>query len=198
MTPVSRSILLALLLVVVILGAGCGSEPVETAPVVPAPPQSAALDWVERSPPTGPALVFRVFRFAVTEAGWEADVEVENATDVTWELGADTVGVEQSFGIMLFATGGLDELERRNRDADLPGLRPARSFEPRLAARLRPGERWRGVVSAPGSIAAGRYVRVVFGPLVAVGDPPEGMPARFIWITDHAYRLRGVSGGAEQ
>ena len=194
MAPVPRPALLALSLVAVIVGAGCSSEPVETVPVAPAPPQSATLDWVERSPPSGPALVFRVFRFAVTEKGWEADVEVENATGVAWELGADPVGVDQSFGIMLFATGRLDELERRNRDGDLPGLRPARSFEPRLVARLRPGDRWRGVVSAPGSLAAGRYVRVVFGPLVAVDDPPEEMPARFLWITDHAYRLRGTGG----
>jgi hypothetical protein len=191
---VPRHVLLAFSLVTAVLGAGCGSEPIETVPVAAAPPQTATLDWVERSPPAGPALVFRVFRFAVTGAGWEADVEVENATGVAWELGADPVGVEQSFGIMLFATGELDELERRNRDGDLPGLRPARSFEPRLPPRLAPGERWRGVVSAPGSLAAGRYVRVVFGPLVAVGDPPEGMPARFVWITDHAYRLRGTGG----
>ena len=194
MAPVPRHVPLALSLVAVVLGAGCGAEPIETVPVAAAPPQTAALDWVERSPSTGPALVFRVFRFAVTETGWEADVEVENATGVAWELGADPVGVEQSFGIMLFATGELDELERRNRDGDLPGLRPARSFEPRLPARLAPGERWRGVVAAPGSLAAGRYVRVVFGPLVAVGDPPEDMPARFLWITDHAYRLRGTGG----
>jgi hypothetical protein len=190
MAPVPRFVLLALSLALMTLGAGCGSEPIETTPVAAAPPQNATLDWVERSPPTGPALVFRVFRFAVTETGWEADVEVENTTEIVWELGADPVGVEQSFGIMLFATRGLDELERRNRDGDLPGIRPARSFEPRLAARLAPGDRWRGVVSAPGSLAAGRYVRVVFGPLVAVGDPPEGMPAQFVWITDHAYRLR--------
>ena len=50
-------------------------------------PQSAELGWVERTPASGPALVFRVHRFAVTEDGWEADVEIENRTTVVWELG---------------------------------------------------------------------------------------------------------------
>ena len=54
----------------------------------------------------------------------------------------------------------------------------------------RPGDGWRGTISAPGSLASGRWVRVVFGPLVAVGDPPDDMRSRFVWITDHAYRLR--------
>jgi hypothetical protein len=81
-------------------------------------------------------------------------------------------------------------VEQRSDASDLPGLRPARTFDPQLAPRLAPGASWRGTISAPGNLAAGRYVRVVFGPLVAVGKPPEGVPARFVWITDHAYRLR--------
>ena len=112
-------------------------------------------------------------RFAVTEQGWEADVEVENRTGVPWEMGEDPVAVEQSFGIMLFATGELDEVERRSRDGDLPGLRTAQEFDPTLPARLGPGSSWRGTSRRRGSLAAGRYVRVVFGPLIAVGDPPD-------------------------
>ena len=99
------------------------------------------------------------------------------------------MAVGQSFGIMLFATGDLDEVEQRGADGDLPGLRPARTFDPALPAKLRPGASWRGTVGADGALAAGRYVRVVFGPLVAEGDAPEGMPAQFFWITDHAHRL---------
>lgn len=174
----------------VALAAGCSSA--DAPPVIPsaAPPQAVELAWEERSPATGPALVFRVRRFAVTAAGWESDVEIENRTQMSWGLGDNPVAVEQSFGIMLFATGDMDELEERNRNGNLPGLRAAQWFEPRLPGRLAPGASWRGTIAAPGTLAAGRWVRVVFGPLVAVGDPPNGMPDRFVWITDHAHRLR--------
>lgn len=174
----------------VLLAAGCGSD--GAPPVIPsaAPAQAVELTWVERSPATGPALVFRVHRFAVTDDGWESEVEIENRTGIPWGLGDDPVAVEQSFGIMLFATGGMDELEARNRDGSLPGLRAARRFVPELPGRLAPGATWRGTISAPGPLAAGRWVRVAFGPLTAVGDPPDGMPSQFVWITDHAYRLR--------
>jgi hypothetical protein len=187
---VQRHVAVLVALGAVLLAAGCGSD--GTTPVIPppAPPQAAELAWVERSPETGPALVFRVRRFAVTETGWTSDVEIENGTDIAWSLGENPVAVEQSFGIMLFATGEMGELEQRNQNAELPGLRAARRFVPELPARLRPGESWRGTISAPGSLASGRWVRVVFGPLVAVGDPPADMPNQFVWITDHAYRLR--------
>ena len=174
----------------VLLAAGCASG--GSPPVIPpaAPPQAAELGWDERSPATGPALVFRVRRFAVTDGGWNSDVEIENATGIPWALGQNPVAVEQSFGIMLFATGQMGELDQRNRTGDLPGLRAARRFDPELPARLEPGASWRGTISAPGTLAAGRWVRVAFGPLVAVGDPPDGMPRQFTWITDHTHRLR--------
>jgi len=84
----------------------------------------------------------------------------------------------------------MGELEQRNQNAELPGLRAARRFVPELPARLGPGASWRGTISAPGTLASGRWVRVVFGPLVAVGDPPDDMQRDFVWITDHAHRLR--------
>ena len=187
---VQRPVAVLIALGVVLLAAGCGSD--GTPPIIPepAPPQAAELAWVERSPESGPGLVFRVNRFAVTKTGWESDVEIENRTDISWSLGENPVAVEQSFGIMLFATGDMGELEERNQDAELPGLRAARRFVPALPARLRPGDGWRGTISAPGSLASGRWVRVVFAPLVAVGDPPDDMRSRFVWITDHAYHLR--------
>jgi hypothetical protein len=190
---VQRQVAALVVLGAALLSSGCGSGGAE--PVIPpaAPPQAAELSWVERSPASGAALVFRVRRFAVTEGGWESDVEIDNHTDVAWALGANPVAVAQSFGIMLFATGDQDELEQRNRQGDLPGVRAARQFDPALPARLEPGASWRGVISAPGTLAAGRWVRVVFGPLVAVGDPPDGMPRRFVWITDHAHRLRATA-----
>ena len=171
---------------------GCRSEETDSAqsPATAAGRQSAELGWKEQTPAAGRALVFRVHRFAVTRSGWEADVEIGNRTSVGWQLGADSVAVEQSFGVMLFATADLEEVEQRGQDGDLPGLRPAQVFEPSLPERLAPGGRWRATVSAKGSLAAGRYLRVVFGPLSAEGDPPEGMPDDFVWITDHAYLLR--------
>jgi hypothetical protein len=180
---------LGLALAVGLLVAGCGSSssPPEA---VAAPPQEVDLAWVEHSPADGPGLTFRVTRFAVTATGWEADVAVENHTDIGWQLGEDPVAVGQSFGIMLFSSGELDEVERRSADGELPGLRPARTFEPPLAATLAPGKSWDGTVGAEGALAAGRWVRVVFGPLVAEGDPPDGMPSQFAWITDHSYRLK--------
>jgi len=187
---VQRPVAVLAALAAVLLAAGCGSD--GSPPVIPsaAPPQAVELAWDERSPATGPALVFRVRRFAVTDSGWESDVEIENRTGIPWVLGEDPVAVEQSFGIMLFATGEMGELDQRNRNGELPGLRAAQRFQPELPARLQPGRSWRGTISAAGTLAAGRWVRVVFGPLVAVGDPPDGMPAQFTWITDHTYRLR--------
>jgi hypothetical protein len=187
---VQRPVAVLVALGAVLLAAGCSADGPPPVIPAPAPPQATELAWVERSPATGPALVFRVRRFAVTDGGWESDVEIENRTGIPWSLGENPVAVTQSFGIMLFATGGMGELEQRNRNADLPGIRAARRFVPELPARLRPGASWRGTISAPGTLASGRWVRVVFGPLVAVGDPPDGMASQFVWITDHALRLR--------
>ena len=172
------------------LAAGCGSSD-ETAPPLPtrAPPQEAELDWDERLPETGPALHFRVHRFEVTADGWKADVEIENRTQIPWRVGAESGAA--SFGVMLFPTSGLADVEQRSRDGELPGLRAARTFVPALPTRLARGGEWRGTMSAPGALAAGLYVRLVLGPFVAVGDPPEGMQTGFSWITDATYRLRG-------
>lgn len=187
-----RLLAIAAVVAATILAAGCGSDEAAPPPARAAPPQRAELGWTERSPAKGPGLVFRTRWFEVTETGWEADVEIENRTAITWEVGADRLAVGQSFGIMLFATGELDEVERRGRDSDLPGLRPAQRFVPALPARLAPRAHWRGVISAPGTLASGRYVRVVYGPLIALGDAPNGMPSQFVWITDNTYRLRGT------
>jgi hypothetical protein len=45
-------------------------------------------------------------------------------------------------------------------------------------------------MSAPGALVADSWVRVVFGTLIAVGKPPEGLEEVFVWITDNSYRLR--------
>jgi len=188
---VTRLLAALLAVSVVILLTGCSSDDGAEPPAVAASsPQVARLGWVERSPVTGPALVFHTHRLAVTGDGWEADVEIRNETGIAWEIATDPVAVARSFGLMLFATGTLAEVEERGADGDLPGLRSARSFVPALPRRLAPGTRWRGTVSADGALATGRFLRVVFGPLVADGDPPGDLPDRFVWITDHAYELK--------
>jgi hypothetical protein len=171
---------------------GCGGDETPTPlPTEAAPPQAAELGWTEQLPKTGDALVFRVHRFVVKRDGWEADLEVENRTEIPWRLPGAVGAVPTSFGVMLFRTDELEEVERRSADGDLPGLREASTYRPRLPSRLAPGARWRGTIAAPGSLAAGLYVRFVLGPFVAVGDPPEGMERGFSWITDHAHRLKG-------
>jgi hypothetical protein len=172
--------------ILLLVAAGCGGgEATPRLPTEAAPPQQE-----EQLPETGAALAFRVYRFAVTKDGWEADVEVENRTEIPWRLPGAVEAVPTSFGVMLFVTDELGEVEQRSTDGDLPGLREAQRYEPGLPARLAPGARWRGVIGARGSLAAGLYVRVVLGPFVAVGDPPDGMQAAFSWITDHAHRLQ--------
>jgi hypothetical protein len=174
--------------------AGCSAE-TSTEPTVsePASPQEAAVEWVEPAPtPTEDAaeasrLVFEVRTIAVTDVGWSAEVAIRNESDIAWEIDET---VPSRFGVMLFASGELDELEQRNADRTLPGLRPAREFDPPLPGRLEPGAIWEGTIAAPGALAAERYLRVVFGPLFADGDPPQGLPPQLVWITDNAYRLR--------
>ena len=187
MTPTRGVLALAVL---ALIAAGCGSQAPNGPSPVAAQQQDVKLDWVERFPEAGPALVFTAAAFSVTGRGWEAAVAIENETGIGWELGNDPLSVGQAFGVMLFETGVLGEVERRNADGELPGIRAGRTFVPALPLTLAPGESWRGTVSAPGSLASGRHVRLVFGILTAVGEPPEGLQSQVVWITDHSYRLR--------
>jgi hypothetical protein len=168
---------------------GCGGTTATVPPATAAPPQRAGLAWEEPFPQERPRLVFGVRSFAVTEAGWEARVSVANETAVTWELGGPRLAVERQFGVMLFATGELAEVDRRNRERELPAVRSATTYRPELPLVLEPGQRWEGTIAAHGALAAGRFVRVVFGTLTAVGDPPPDLPAQVVWITDGSYEL---------
>jgi hypothetical protein len=173
-------------LVAVTLLSGCSSSETPPLPPGPATPQQAELHWVERYPEKGAALVFTATRFEVTESGWRAEIGLENQTSTTWRLvETPTTG----FGVMLFPSDEVSEVEARSGDGDLPGLREAQSFDPPLPPSLGPGESWHGAIAAHGPLAAGLYARIVFGLLAATGDTPEGMTAQFSWITDHAYRL---------
>jgi hypothetical protein len=168
---------------------GCTTEAEPIPAAIPAGPQFAEVGWDEPFPAKAPRLVFRVASFAVTEDGWKAAVEIANETNITWRIGAEGSSAGQQFGVMLFATDSLDEVEERNRDASLPAIRRATAYEPPPPATLAPSTTWSGTISARGALASGRFVRVTFGLLTAVGTPPEGVPEQVLWITDSAYEL---------
>jgi hypothetical protein len=166
-----------------------GSDESESVPSVAASPQSAKLDWRETYGNPAEQIVFTVASIRVTENGWESRVGIENRSSVGWELepGATPDG---SFGLQLFETGDAQELEHRNKSGTLPAVRAATRFQPDLLPILEPGASWNGRISAPGALVAGSWARVVFGTLIAVGKPPEGLGEVVVWITDKAYRLR--------
>jgi hypothetical protein len=165
-----------------------GDDP-EVEPSVAAEPQSATLDWREKYGVPGEEVVFTVGLLEVTENGWRARVGIENGTSVGWEL-APGATPEGSFGLQLFETGGGEELEDRNQGGTLPAVRAATRYQPELPSILEPNASWEGTISAPGALVADSWARVVFGTLIAVGKPPEGLEETFVWITDNAYHLR--------
>jgi hypothetical protein len=183
---IGRSCLLAL---VAALAAGCGaeSEPEPFVAAQPAPPQTATLDWRESYGAEGQALRFAVDALRVTATGWAADVAVVNDTRVAWQI--DRSGAASRFGVQLYADDDPEAFEQANEEGRLPPERRARLFEPEPPNVLHPGVEWRGTISAPGTLPAGAYVRVVFGPFVAESEPPEGLRQQAVWITDHAHRL---------
>lgn len=157
---------------------------------VAAGPQRATLGWRETHGTPGARLVFTVEWLQVTRGGWRARVGVRNDSPVAYEVGDPRATLQRSFGLMLFSTGELEELRERNASGTLPTPRRATRFEPELPAVLEPGDAWEGTMGASGSLVAGAWVRVVFGAFVAVGRPPDQLPAEIVWITDRAYRLR--------
>ena len=155
-----------------------------------ASPQAAELGWRETYGPPGEQLVFSVDSLAVVENGWRVRLGVENGTSIPYELGDPRATLDRSFGLMLFSTGDLEELQARNTEGTLPAVRPADEYDPALPLVLEPGDSWAGTISAGGSLVASSWVRVVFGALVAVGTPPEGLDDQVVWITDNVHRLR--------
>jgi hypothetical protein len=156
----------------------------------PASPQSAELGWHETYGPSGEQIVFVVESLEVVNGGWRARLGLENGTSVAYEVGDPRSTLDRSFGLMLFSSGEDDDLESRNASGTLPAIRSATTYQPSLPQILEPGASWEGTISASGALAAGSWVRVVFGALVAVARPPEGLGERVVWITDHAYELK--------
>ena len=178
-----RTVLLAVLVL-----AGCGgSDPEPIAPARSAEPQRATLGWRESYPPAGERLLFAVDELDVRADGWSVMVAVTNRTKVPFDLGDSDA--ELDFGLMLFATGDLSEVEDAARRGALPTVRRATSLEPSPPDELAPGATWRTTLSASGPLSDGSYLRVTFGPLTAKGDPPDEMEPVVFWITDHAHKL---------
>jgi hypothetical protein len=178
-----------LLVLTVLLGGcgGAGSTADSLPPARAAEPQHAELNWRESHPAsTGERLVFEVGELDVTENGWSVGVGVENRTPFDFEIETGPAGY--GFGLMLFHTGDLKELEEANREGSLPALRRARRIEPAPPRILRAGATWRGTLSAPGSLGDGSWLHVVFGTFRGLGDAPEEF-ARVVWFTDHAHQL---------
>jgi hypothetical protein len=190
------------LLVLVALGAGlvgfglsATAERLDDAgarprPTVAASPQSTAVEWRETYGTQGQKLVFSVASLEVMPGGWRARVSLDNGTSVPFEVGDPRHSAYRSFGLMLFGSGDHDELEARNAEGTLPAVRRAVAYRPSLPGILEPGKSWSGTISAPGALVADSWVRVVFGPLVSVGEPPARLDDNVVWISDVAYRLR--------
>lgn len=154
-------------------------------------PQHAALGWRETFGEADERLVFTVDSLEVKPGGWEASIGVENESSVPYEVGGPSAAVTRmTFGLLLLSSGEQAELDRQNANGTLPPVRRAVRFEPALPPVLEPGRSWRGTMSAPGALVADSWARVVFGPLVSVGSPPDGLEERLAWITDRTYRLR--------
>lgn len=180
---------LSLIASALVLG-GCGTAGSGDRPVVQAraaEPQRAELNWREPYPAaTGERLVFEVGTLEVNEDGWSASVAVTNRTPFRFEI--DTGATDYGFGLMLFPTGDLKAVEDANREGRLPAIRPAASIEPRPPDILRPGATWQATLSAPGSLANGSWVRVVFGTFLGGPDAPTEFQ-RVVWFTDRSHRL---------
>ena len=177
-----------LLLVAVLVLAGCGAAEVDpVGPVRAAEPQRLELNWRERYPPTGPGLHFAVDALEVGADGWSAEIAVTNTTRIPFEIGEGESALQ--FGLMLFASGELEELEAAAQNGSLPAPRLSVGLDPPPPEALAPNATWRTTISAPGSLADGSYVRVSFGPFRARGEPPGEMEPVVVWITDRSHRL---------
>ena len=162
-----------------------GSES-EPAPSRPAPAQVARLDWHEKFGSAGERLEFGWDRFQVVRGGWRARISVTNDSRVAFDLDKPN----RSFGLMLFSSGKHEDLTERNSAGTLPPVRFGVSYDPPLPDALEPGETWEGTMSGPGALAAGSWVRIVFGYFDAIGAAPDVFKDPILWITDNAYYLK--------
>ena len=135
-----------LLLVAVLLLAGCGAAPSSSRSTLAraAEPQRAELDWRESYPSTGQRLLFAVDSLDVTQEGLVGRHRGDERDDDPVRPRSRS-GPTCSFGLMLFANDSLDELEAAADDGRLPPASPGDSVRPssarRARAERRPGAR---------------------------------------------------------
>jgi hypothetical protein len=181
---------LGLAALVLVLAACAASNEPEAAPRPPAQaaePQQLALGWRESHPDrAADRMIFEVESLEVSERGWSARVAVSNRTSIAFDV--ETGPAVYGFGLMLFPTGSLEEVKKANAEGRLPAVREATRIEPSPPPVLQPGTTWRATLTAPGSLADGSWVRVVFGTFLGRGDPPEEF-SRVVWFTDRAVQL---------
>ena len=165
-------------------------EPAAEASVA-ARPQSASLDWRETHGTPGEQLVFSVDSLQVTPQRLACERGPREPILGRIRAGRSTGDLEslvRSHAVLDREDRGAERAQRQQR---APGRAPRRALRAEPCRRSwSPTRRWKGTISAPGSLAAGNWVRIVFGTLVAVGNPPEELGENVVWITDRAYRLR--------
>ena len=129
------------LLLLVLLVSGCGSQAAEPLPDArSAEPQAAVLNWRESYPATGERLVFGVRSFELTEEGWSSEISIENRTKIPFDLGESP---PLAFGLMLLPDDDLKTLDKMTSRSGLL-LREPTTIEPGPPTMLAPGETWRG------------------------------------------------------
>jgi hypothetical protein len=147
--------------------AGCGSG--VTPPL--AREQVAHVNWREVGDPhnlLGGPLVVRVRTIRIGPRGWSVSGSVVNRTNEPLRIAyAHEPAGHNYFGIRIGEAAG-----------------PALGFQPPVPILLRPGEGWSGTFSGPDALARGVLVRVQFGQFATING------ARYVFVTDHAYRVR--------
>jgi len=165
-------------LLIVLAGIGCG-----TSTSSPTHEQTIVLNWHEAPGRPGARLIVDVRRLLVHPNGWSVEARVENDAGAPLEIGRPHHPGKTEFGVLVLKTARASEIAHLG-----PGVLATR-FMPELPRVLRPGAAWSGTFSGRGRLAGAHYVRIVFGRFRIFGMPPRGLPSRFRYITDHAYRL---------
>jgi hypothetical protein len=155
----------ALSALVLLIGCGAPKAP------PPAREQVAHLNWLEADDPynlLGGPIVYRVRTLRIGPKGWSVSAAVLNHTKQPLRIVYDHQPPgSNAFGI-------------RVGDAPARALR----FRPPVPILLLAGERWSGTFSGPDALARETLVRVQFGQFGTLHAD------RFVWVTDHAYRVR--------
>ena len=177
----------ALILATCVIAAGCGSR---EATATWAPPETLTFRGGSDCGPKGHDVQIRVRKLVVGRRSWRVDATLANRTGVALQVIRPHHLHTVEFGLDVFDTNTLAEVERRAARKALHNGALAERVVPPLAGVLRPGDRWAGSFSAPGRLPRGKYVRVVFGRFVVPGGKvPAGLAARFFCTTDDAPRL---------